>query len=170
MRSCSLKSIAIDIQVLRGSGVVNSFFPRPASSPITNKGSVRNVVQIPRDAGTATSWLKSGELLPGRPRAGPRAGLVSFLKPARGYSGTVQESTFVPPGVNCAIPRQDPRTSSGSRIRWLIVLEKSELRINVSLKKSQFQIARPDHGSGGHFERFRDASSFKVSLIRAVGF
>src|SRR5437773_9587707 len=144
MRSCSLKSIAIDIQVLRGSGVVNSFFPRPASSPITNKLSVSNVVQIPRDAGTATSWLKSGELLPGR----PRAGLVCFLKPARGYSGTVQESTFVPPGVNCAIPRQDPRTSSGSRIRWLIVLEKSELRIKVSVKKSQFQIARPDHGSG----------------------
>src|SRR5205809_3224189 len=145
MRSCSLKSIAIDIQVLRGSGVVNSFFPRPASSPITNKGSVRNVVQIPRDAGTATSWLKSGELLPGRP--GGRSGLVS--KPAHGHSGAVQEGTFVPPGVNCAIPRQDPRTSSGRRIRWLIVLEKKgELRTKVSVKKLQFQIARPDHGSG----------------------
>jgi len=37
--------------------------------------SVRNVVQIPRDAGTATSWLISDELLPGR----RRAGLVSYL-------------------------------------------------------------------------------------------
>src|SRR5205809_612426 len=98
MRSCSLKSIAIDIPGI--------------------KGSVRNVGQIPRDAGTATSWLKSDELLPGR----RWVGLVSFLKPARGYSGTVQESTFAPPGVNSAIPLQDPRTSSGRRIRWLIVL------------------------------------------------
>jgi len=52
-----------------------------------------------------------------------RSGLVS--KPMRGYSGTVQESTFVPPGVNCAIPLQDPRTSSGRKIRWLIVLKKT---------------------------------------------
>ena len=128
--------------------------------------SVRNVVQIPRDAGTATSWLICDELLRGR----RWAGLVSFLKPAHGHSGTVQESTFVSPGVNCAIPRQDPRISSGRRIPWSIVLEKRWTKDKGQCEKVAVSNRTPGSWLRGHFERFRDASSLKVSLIRAVGF
>jgi len=128
--------------------------------------SVRNVVQIPRDAGTATSWLISDELLPGR----RRAGLVSYLNRRAVIRAPFKKALLCRQGstVRSLSKTQEPVlvVESGGWSFW----KKRWTKDKGQREKVTVSNRTPGSWFRDHSERFRDASSFMVSLIRAVGF